>query len=272
MAVKSMLSHDAAKDWVRFGESDPYYGVLSNPSYHGRVLDADVKRKFFRSGKRHVDLLFKVIEQNFGRFPTGKALDFGCGVGRITQALAGKFDDVVGLDVAPGMLAEARRNADAAGIANIDYRNSLDPDSIDPLGYNLVHSYIVLQHIPVATGEPIIARLIEAVAPGGIGALHMTITPARGRLGASLSNQVKRNRLLRIFGNLARRRRWNNPVMEMNLYRVERIIDMLARSGIERFHCVHVDDWGSVGLFVLFRRDEGSAGKSPWSNPVTPRG
>jgi hypothetical protein len=67
---------------------------------------------------------------------------------------------------------------------------------------------------------------------------------------------------------MAKGRRWNSPAMEMNLYRTERIIDLLARSGIERFHCVHVDDWGAIGLFFIFRREQGDAGKSPWSNPV----
>jgi SAM-dependent methyltransferase len=264
----AMLRHDAAADWKRFGETDPYFGVLSDPRYQGRALGEEMRSKFFLSGARHVDLLLRVIEECFGHRPKGRALDFGCGVGRITQALAAKFDSVVGLDISPGMLAEARRNALQGSIPNVEYRSSLDENCLDGQSYDLVHSYIVLQHIPVATGEPIIERLIGAVAPGGVGALHMTIAPARGRLAVAIANFVKRNRLLRIGGNLAKGRRWNSPAMEMNLYRTERIIDLLARSGIERFHCVHVDDWGAIGLFFIFRREPGDAGKSPWSNPV----
>ena len=264
-----MLNHDAAGDWKRLGETNPYFGVLSNAQYQGLTLNEDVRSKFFLSGARHVELLFKVLEDCFGEIPRGKALDFGCGVGRITQAMAAAFDSVVGLDIAPGMLAEARRNAADSGLTNVEYHSSLDPDGLKPLSYDLVHSYIVLQHIPVWTGEPIIEKLINAVRPGGIGALHMTIAPARGRFAAAFRNLIKRNRPLRIIGNLAKRRHWNSPVMEMNLYRTERIIDLLARSGIERFHCVHVDDWGSLGLFFLFRRELGEAGKSPWSNPVS---
>lgn len=264
-----MLQHNAASDWKRFGETDPYYGVLSDTGYQGRALSPVMRRKFFLSGERHVHLLLQVLRDGFGEYATGSALDFGCGVGRITQALAAEFDHVVGLDIAPGMLAEANRNAAQDDLANVDYRNSIEPDAIEPRSYDLVHSYIVLQHIPVAVGEPIIEKLINAVAPGGVGALHMTIAPAHGRVAAAARNAMKRNRLLRIVGNMAKRRRWDSPAMEMNLYRTERVIDMLARSGIERFHCVHVDDWGSIGLFFLFRRDAGEGGKSPWSNPVS---
>ena len=264
----TLLRHDAAADWKRFGDTDPYYGVLSDSRYQGRQLGDDVRRKFFQSGERHVDLLLSVIADAFGDVPTGRALDFGCGVGRITHGLAKRFDSVVGLDISPGMLEEAGRNAAASGLANVSYRSSLDADALAAQSYDLVHSYIVLQHIPVRTGEPIIENLVAAVAPGGVGALHMTIAPAHGRWAAGFANFVKRNRLLRIAGNLAKRRRWNSPAMEMNLYRTERIINLLARSGIERFHCIHVDDWGSVGLFFIFRRAAGDAAKSPWSNPV----
>ena len=38
----------------------------------------------------------------------GKALDFGCGVGRLSQALADYFDRVVGADVSPTMIGLAR--------------------------------------------------------------------------------------------------------------------------------------------------------------------
>ena len=78
----------------------------------------------------------------------------GCGVGRVTQGLALHFDNVVGVDVAPGMLAEARRNAQIDGLTNVDYHSSLDPERFAPRSYDFVHSYIVLQHIPVEIGEP----------------------------------------------------------------------------------------------------------------------
>ena len=265
-----MFNHDAAEDWKRLGETNPYYGVLSDPRYQGQRLSSELQEKFFRSGERHVDLLLGVLADSFGEPPRRRAVDFGCGVGRISQALAARFETVVGLDISPAMLAEARRNAADRSLANLHYESSLAADVLTPRSFDLVHSYIVLQHIPVHVGEPIIRRLIDAVAPGGVGALHMTITPARDRLKPALANMVKRNRLLRIAGNVARRRRWDSPAMEMNLYRPERIIEMLAHSGIERFHCVHVDDWGSIGLFFLFRRPVDASGKSPWSNPVRP--
>jgi trans-aconitate methyltransferase len=165
-----MLNHDAALDWKTFGEQDPYFGVLSDPKYAGRTLSEPLRTDFFHSGDDHVRNLIEVLEDGFGDITRGSALDFGCGVGRITQALAKEFDAVVGLDISPGMLAEARRNAQVSGFANVTYASSSDPVYLQPASHDLVHSYIVLQHIPVATGEAIVEQLISAVKPGGIGA------------------------------------------------------------------------------------------------------
>ncbi len=42
-------------------------------------------------------------------FPKRRALDFGCGVGRLTQALARHFNIVDGVDIAPSMIELANQ-------------------------------------------------------------------------------------------------------------------------------------------------------------------
>ena len=263
---RHLLKHDASADWSRYAEDNPYFGVLSNPKYIGRSLNAEARNEFFASGHMHAEQLLNVLRETFGEVQKGIALDFGCGVGRITQGLASHFKNVVGLDVAPGMLAEARRNAQTDHVDNVEYNSSLDSHQLKARSYDLVHSYIVLQHIPVKVGEPIIAKLIECVREGGIGALHMTIPPPSNAWRTVARNTVKRTKILRFAANILLNRRWNASAMEMNLYKPERVVEMLAKSGIERFSCIHVDDWGSIGLFFLFRRDKET--RSPWSNPV----
>ena len=57
------------------------------------------------------------------------------------------------MDVSPSMLAEARRNCEAHGVANV----SLVPVRRQLSGaegeFDLVHSYIVLQHIEIRRGR-----------------------------------------------------------------------------------------------------------------------
>jgi SAM-dependent methyltransferase len=58
----------------------------------------------------------------------GRLLDGGCGPGILTVRLAHLFEDVVGLDPDPAMLAEGRRAAKERGIANIRWIQALAED------------------------------------------------------------------------------------------------------------------------------------------------
>jgi len=50
---------------------------------------------------------------------TGRLLDVGCGPGVATLALAHRFAEAIGVDPDAGMLAEAQRQAEIAGITNV---------------------------------------------------------------------------------------------------------------------------------------------------------
>jgi len=51
--------------------------------------------------------------------PEVAALDIGCGIGRLEAALAPRLRAITGIDVSPGMIAEAQRRC--AGLANVDF-------------------------------------------------------------------------------------------------------------------------------------------------------
>jgi len=59
---------------------------------------------------------------------SGRLLDAGCGPGSVTVRLAHLFEEAVGLDPDPAMLAEGRRVADAEGITNIRWVEALAED------------------------------------------------------------------------------------------------------------------------------------------------
>src|SRR5690348_7043245 len=99
--------------WQYWGHHDPYFGVLTDPSFGRARLDEDARTRFFASGKDYVDFALTTVKQRLDpQFRPSRALDFGCGVGRLTIPLARICDSVVGVDVAEGMLAEARANAE----------------------------------------------------------------------------------------------------------------------------------------------------------------
>src|SRR5215204_1073046 len=106
-----MLTEGSDAVWERYGRLDPYFGVLNKEPYKSENLDASALEKFFRSGEEDVRSFLKVAQEHFDSgFQPTRALDFGCGVGRLTIPLAGVCSRVVGVDVAPSMLEEAQKN------------------------------------------------------------------------------------------------------------------------------------------------------------------
>jgi SAM-dependent methyltransferase len=259
----------AAKDWIRLGQMEPYYAVLSNPGFKLDRLDDPAMAAFYATGLQHVARVLEILRQDFGFMPQGTALDFGCGVGRIAAALAAHFDAVVGLDISPGMVERANTHARAAGIHNVSYDSSLNDRRLAAETYEFVHSYIVLQHVPVKTGMAIIAALLSALKPGGVGAIHVTYaTAARLPWVGKLREFVKKTPFLRQLGNIITGRPWDFPAMQMNHYNLPKFFALLTATGVSDVKAFMVDDWGSLGMFVFFKKPDGTQTKEPWSNPV----
>ena len=124
----------------------------------------------------------------------GRALDFGCGVGRHARVLAEHFDEVVGVDVSEEMVRLARRlHEDVEGlefVVNVDERLAGFPEG----AFDLVQSLLVLQHLPDEDAILVyIAEMLRILRPGGllffqvpVGAQRRRRLQARRRLYAAL--------------------------------------------------------------------------------------
>ncbi len=172
-----MLSTD--KSWQKWGRDDPYFGVLADERFAAARI-GDSRDEFFATGRACVSGLLAQYEHHFGPLPRTRALDHGCGVGRLTLPLAEAFAEVVALDVAPAMLAEAAANAAAAGAANIAFAPADDALRAAPGAFDFVNSHLVLQHIPVRRGVRILDALVDRVAPGGGFHLNLALRTDRG--------------------------------------------------------------------------------------------
>lgn len=223
-----MLSTDKA--WEKFGREDPYYGVLASDRFAADKI-VENRDEFFASGRHSVSQIIKRYEDHFGPLPRNRALDHGCGVGRLTFPFAHEFSDVLGLDVSQSMLAEANSNATKFGVSNAQFALADDTLANAPGRFDFVNSFMVLQHIRVGRGLRILERLLERVEPGGGAHLHFAIRTDRLRSRALwwASHHIPG---VKIWQNIFAKRAWNAPAMQMNDYPVSRIVVLLARHGI----------------------------------------
>lgn len=237
------------RQWERYGEQDPYFGVYTDDRFRKGSLTDETRAQFFDSGRAHVEHVLEVARRHVAPgFAPGKILDFGCGVGRTLIPFARLATRATGVDVSAGMLEEARRNCAAAGLDNVDCVESDDALTRVGHGFDLVHSFIVFQHIPVRRGERLFSGLVARLAPGGVGALHVTygrplVSRVRRRLG-----HLRRDLVERVSGVEG------PPRMEMNSYRLDVLLRVLQSAGVEELHAEFSNHGGELGVMFYFRR------------------
>ena len=96
-----MTFDDLKNTWTALGEADPLWAILTNEESEGGGWDLDA---FFASGEAEISSVMAEVDSLGLAFEPGRALDFGCGVGRLTRALGARFGEAHGVDIAPTML------------------------------------------------------------------------------------------------------------------------------------------------------------------------
>jgi SAM-dependent methyltransferase len=241
------LSTDVA--WEEWGRRDPYFGVITNPKFRRNGLDEDAKREFFRDGETFVNYLLAAIQRNIDpQFSPKRILDFGCGVGRLLVPFARMAKEVVGLDVSPSMLEEARRNCEERHLHNVSLLPSDDDLAALSGTFDLIQSFIVFQHIPVQRGRAIFCKLLQHLGPGGVGAIHLTYSKTRfastyGVAPPTLPSSATMPLSVPIDAD---------PEMQMNPYNMNEILFLLQCHGVQRTYVEFSDHGGELGVFLFF--------------------
>lgn len=99
--------------------------------------------------------------------PTGDEtlLEFGCGTGLITAALAPNVARILALDSAPGMIEALVEKLQRHGIDNVDAKVGDLPDNPPEGRFDAIVSSMTLHHI--ADTDALLRVLFERLKPGG---------------------------------------------------------------------------------------------------------
>lgn len=153
------------RHWNRLGSTDPMWAILTDPAKRHNRWD---RAEFFATGRALIAGVLRDIAALGVTLPHSRALDFGCGVGRLTQALAGHFDAVVGLDIAPSLVHLANQYNSSPDRCRY-VLNDRDDLGLFPDGeFDFVFSTIVLQHMHPRYAERYIAEFLRVLRPGGL--------------------------------------------------------------------------------------------------------
>jgi Trans-aconitate methyltransferase len=225
-----------SKLWEYYGSHDPYYGVLSVPEFRTEHMTEEARARFFNSGIEDVNQCIAHAEAAFGPLTFGTALDYGCGVGRLSRSLSDRFTNVISVDISESMLATARANL--AG-RNVRFENAAQM-SDGPT--NFILSQMVFQHIEPQVGLSILPKL--AARLHGTGIIEI---PIRDKSG------VARRALRSIRGSLKAITRAGQPIIPMYAYDLDAVSRVLQSAGC-RLNIGHFHTEMFENVRVVFHR------------------
>jgi SAM-dependent methyltransferase len=160
-----MPSRAHGRAWEDWGAVDPLFAILTDPKYrHG---GGDIE-EFLRVGEGVVtDVLHQTDRLGIGQ-GRDLALDFGCGVGRLTGGLSNQFTNVIGVDVAPSMLDTAQKLHSNREHCKFTLNQSDDLRWIPDASLDFVLSLLVLQHLDSTdTIKTFLREFVRILKPGG---------------------------------------------------------------------------------------------------------
>jgi len=153
------------KSWHQFGERDAFWAVLTHPEKKGGKWS---EAEFFETGRQDIRAALDRIAALGIPLKYEKALDFGCGPGRLTQALAEHFQEVHGVDIAPSMIARAQALNKYGNRCLYHLNEEPDLRLFKANTFDMVYSWLVLQHMPKQLALGYISEFVRVTKPGGV--------------------------------------------------------------------------------------------------------
>jgi ubiquinone/menaquinone biosynthesis C-methylase UbiE len=161
MSEEKFLKHK--EEWEKLIAHDPMWAVLSDHQKKGNNWDAD---EFYETGKKSINRVMKHLLP-FLSESRGVALDFGCGLGRLSFPLTEYFTKVIGVDVTRAAIERAKKRM---GSENVEFYTNERSDLkfIGDSEVDLVVSLITLQHIRPLYSKKYIAEFLRVLNPQGL--------------------------------------------------------------------------------------------------------
>jgi SAM-dependent methyltransferase len=151
--------------WETHAKDDPLWAIISTPGKMGGKWDLN---EFLQTGRHEIDQLLETLSSNDIEFERSSALDFGCGVGRLTQALARSFESVCGVDISPTMIENARNLNQYQEKCTYHLNARPDLRLFEDDRFSFVYSNIVLQHMEPEVAKNYLAEFGRILKPGGL--------------------------------------------------------------------------------------------------------
>ncbi len=238
------------ESWDEFGRTDPLWSIVTFPQKKGGKWEPD---EFFATGEREITVVMDYLGTLDVELAYDRALDFGCGVGRLSQALAAHFDEVVGVDIAPSMIELAKKYNRQGGRCTFVLNESDDLELFDDGLFDFIYSSITLQHIEPRYSKNYIREFLRLIRPRGVIVFQLPCAPAP-TVRQAIKQTVPQS-MLELYRWL---RHKNGPRMETHTVPRDEVNGLVRDSGGEVVDVVEDEfagrDWISLRYCITKRK------------------
>ena len=152
--------------WEALARNDPYWVVCADPRKRDGKWNVP---ELLATGVFEVEAMLSLVRgSGLSIRCDGKALDFGCGVGRLTQALSRYFAECYGVDISSGMVSTAIAIAKDKPNCRFFVNEVPDLSRFESSSFSFIYSSIVLQHIRSDYVTKYLREFARVLEPGGI--------------------------------------------------------------------------------------------------------
>lgn len=176
-AIDRIWAH-TSQVWRGLGETEALWSVITHDSLRAdrNVTPAQVAA-FYGGGRddvRYIRAFVRRAGRKLSDFPV--AVEYGCGVGRVTHWLAKEFGHVRAYDISPSHLEAARRYMEENRIGNVSFHLVEQRSDLASLtGFDFFVSIIVLQHNPPPVIMDILERAFRGLNRNGLAVFQVPI-------------------------------------------------------------------------------------------------
>lgn len=154
------------RNWEGLAQADPLWAICTDPSKRNSQW---TREDFFATGRKEIDAVLEYAARvGLCIDKSRPALDFGCGVGRLTRAMSEHFPECCGLDISPTMISAAQELNRDRPHCHFQLNESTRLKRLPDNYFGFIYTSLVLQHISPPFSHQYIVELIRVLRPGGV--------------------------------------------------------------------------------------------------------
>ena len=226
------------QEWDKFGILNPQWAVLNK---EGEKMNLS---QFFKTGEKEIRNIINYLSKNQIKLNKGKALDFGCGMGRLTQALTPYFKKVYGVDISPSMIELSKKNNKYPKKCEFILNETDNLTIFEKNSFDFIYTVLVLQHMEPKFFLKYIKEFLHILKPNGILIFQL---PSKRKLSWQTVIEIIFPKKFIHF----MKKKVYGAIMEMHTYDKDKMIEFLNKNKGDVFEVLKDNSAGK--RFISFK-------------------